>query len=254
MQAIKHFVSKAGLDIQGVGQKWIEQLVTAERVTSPVDLFTLRVEELLGFERMGEVLAEKFVTAFERARQEATLPRLISALGIRHVGEQTARLLAGQYADMDALGMATAEELTRLPDVGPEVAASVRSFFESESNRAMLRRFRELGLWPVQTRVENAAPQGTLSGKKVLFTGTLSISRAAAQKLAEAAGAEIAGSVTKKLDYLVVGADPGGKLEKARKYHVTILDEDAFMALIRPEREDAVALSGYSGTEQARLL
>ncbi len=254
MQAIKHFVSKAGLDIQGIGQKWIEQLVTAGRVTSPADLFTLRVEELLGFERMGEVLAEKFVAAFGRALQEATLPRLISALGIRHVGEQTARLLAGHYADMDALGAATAEELTRLPDVGPEVAASVRSFFESESNRALLGRFRKLGLWPVQAHVESAEPLGVLAGKKILFTGTLSLPRAAAQKLAEAAGAEIAGSVTKKLDYLVVGAEPGSKLEKARKYNVAVLDEDAFMALIHPEKEGAVSPSAYSGSEQGRLL
>lgn len=254
MQAIKHFVSKAGLDIQGIGQKWIEQLVRAGRVVSPADLFTLRVEELLGFERMGEVLAEKFVAAFERARKEATLSRLISALGIRHVGEQTARLLAAHYIDMDALGAASAEELTRLSDVGPEVAASIRSFFESESNRILLERFKALELWPVQAREEVAGRQGVLAGKKVLFTGTLSFPRAEARKMAEAAGAEIAGSVTKKLDYLIVGADPGSKLEKARKYNVAVLDEAAFMALMQQDAEYAAGATAYSGMEQGRLL
>ena len=134
LRAITHFVSKAGLDVQGVGQKWIEQLVTSGRVQSPADLFTLTAQELLGFERMGEVLAQKFVDALDAARHTADLRRLISALGIRHVGEQTARTLAGHFCDLDALENASAATLQALPDVGPEVASSIRNFFDSPVN------------------------------------------------------------------------------------------------------------------------
>ncbi|MGE9986267.1 NAD-dependent DNA ligase LigA [Desulfovibrio sp. SGI.169] len=240
LRAISHFVSKAGLDIQGVGQKWVEQLVKSGRVQSPADLFTLKAEELLGFERMGETLAQKFVDALEDARHTAVLSRLISALGIRHVGEQTARLLAGRFPDLDALGRADAETLQALPDVGPEVAASIRNFFESPANRAQLARFREVGLWPQSSRTPseeagNALKEeqkGPLLGKNVLFTGALSLSRGRAQRLAETAGAALAGSVNRKLDYLIVGDKPGGKLDKARALGVAVLDEAGFRALL----------------------
>ena len=238
LRAISHFVSKAGLDIQGVGQKWIAQLVTSGRVQSPADLFTLKAEELLDFERMGEVLARKFVDALDEARHTATLPRLISALGIRHVGEQTARLLAGHFRDLDDLGRADAETLQALPDVGPEVAASIRNFYESPANRAQLERFREMGLWPLSpladaNSAETAQTQvGPLQGKNILFTGTLSLQRGKAQHLAEAAGAIPAGSVNKKLDFLVVGDKPGSKLDKARTLGIAVLDEAGFRELL----------------------
>lgn len=232
MQAIKHFVSKAGLDIQGIGQKWIEQLVSVGRVISPADLFTLRVDELLGFERMGEVLAQKFVDAFDSARQHSTLPRLIAALGIRHVGEQTARVLSRNFADLDALSAASPEVLTALPDVGPEVSASIVSFFESDSNRKLLQSFKELGLWPVRAAADATAVL-PLQGKKVLFTGSLSMSRSEAKRLAEQAGAEVMGSVSGKLDYLIVGAEAGSKLAKAQQLGVTIVDESAFQQLLQ---------------------
>lgn len=232
MQVIKHFVSKAGLDIQGIGQKWIEQLVSAGRVTSPADLFTLRVDELLGFERMGEVLAHKFVDAFAAARQQSTLPRLIAALGIRHVGEQTARVLAQNFADLDELSTASPEALTALSDVGPEVAGSIHAFFASESNRHMLQRCKELGLWPVRQSTVSAIAL-PLQGKKLLFTGTLGMSRSEAKKLAEQAGAEVMGAVSGKLDYLVVGEEAGSKLEKAQKLGITIVNEAEFQALVK---------------------
>lgn len=231
MQAIKHFVSKAGLDIQGIGQKWIEQLVSTGRVVSPADLFTLRVDELLAFERMGEVLAQKFVDAFGAARQQSSLPRLIAALGIRHVGEQTARVLANNVADLDALSHATVEQLTALPDVGPEVASSIIAFFESDSNRHLLQRFKDLGLWPERVSASSSATL-PLHGKKVLFTGTLTMSRSEAKKLAEQAGGEVMGAVSSKLDYLVVGEDAGSKLAKARQLGIQILNEAAFQRLL----------------------
>lgn len=237
LRSITHFVSKAGLDIPGVGQKWIEQLVTSGRVQSPADLFTLTVQELLGFERMGEVLAQKFVDALDSARHAATLQRLVSALGIRHVGEQTARTLAGRFRDLDELENASVESLLALPDVGPEVASSIRNFFDSPANRELLSRLKEKGLWPQGAGSAEAQvvqmPQGPLAGKTILFTGTISVPRGEAQKWAESAGAVPLGSVSKKLDYLVAGEKAGSKLEKARSLGVAVLDETEFRNLLR---------------------
>ncbi len=229
MQSIKHFVSKAGLGILGIGQKWIEQLVKANRVQTVADLFTLSVDDLLEFERMGEVLAAKFVTAFAKAKQDATLARFISALGIRHVGEQTARMLAKYYKNMQELSKASLDELMALPDVGPEVAASIRTFFESESNKALLANLRALGLDPQREEANQAS--GVLSGKKILFTGTLTMPRSKATAMAVQAGAEVVSAVSKKLDYLVAGEAAGSKLEKAEKLGVNIINEIEFAIL-----------------------
>lgn len=239
LRSICHFVSKAGLDVQGVGQKWMEQLVSSGHVTSPEQLFRLTVQDLLPFDRMGDVLAQKIVDAFDDARHNATLARLISALGIRHVGEQTARMLAAHFHDMDALAAADTQRLLELPDVGPEVASSIRSFFESPANQHMLAGLREAGLWPVAAPEPAAAGgEGPLQGKKILFTGTLSMPRGKAKQLAEAAGAVVLGSVSKKLDILVVGEDPGSKLEKAQSLGIAVLDEAAFLGLLA-DRTDA---------------
>ena len=236
LRAITHFVSKAGLDIQGVGEKWVEQLVQAGRVQSPADLFTLSEADLLGFERMGETLARKFLAALGKARTTATLTRLICALGIRHVGEQTARLLASRFHDLDELSAATTDTLLALPDIGPEVAASIRYFFETPANRVVLERLRELGLWPVSADASLAEPaarkETPLSGKTILFTGTIFLPRGRAQALAEAAGAIPASSVSKKLDYLVAGEKPGSKLAKAEALGITVLDGEGFRRLL----------------------
>ncbi len=229
MQSIKHFVSKAGLDIQGIGQKWIEQLVTLGRVQNVADLFTLSVDELLELERMGEVLAKKFVAAFEHAKQDASLARFISALGIRHVGEQTARMLARHYNNMQELSRANMDELMALPDVGPEVAASIIDFFESESNKSLLKSLGELGLDPISQA--GSISGAALSGKKVLFTGSLSMPRAKATAMALQAGAEVVSAVSKKLDFLVAGEAAGSKLEKAKALGLTIISEDEFKML-----------------------
>ena len=236
MRSIVHFVSKAGLDVQGVGAKWVEKLIEAGRVKTPADLFTLRVDELLGFERMGEVLAAKFVEAFEEARHTATLARFIAALGIRQVGEQTARTLAEHFDDMDALERAATDELMDLPDIGPEVAASIRAFVAHEANRELLERFRTLGLWP-RRDMGAERPETPLSGKKMLFTGSLSRPREEFQRMVERAGAVVMSGVSKKLDYLVVGDNPGSKLTKARELGVRILDEPALMQLLGGENQ-----------------
>lgn len=232
-QSISHFVSKAGLDIEGLGQRWTELLVASGRVKNPADLFTLTVPELLRYERMGTRLAGKLVAALDTARREATLQRLICALGIRHVGEQTAKTLAAAYQDLDSLQQAESEELQQLHDIGPEVASSIRAFFTDASNRLLLQRLHEQGLWPVRHEKAVLSDSGALAGKKILFTGTLSIPRARARILAEQAGAEIVGSVSRKLDLLVAGENPGSKLDKARRLGIDIVDETGFMALIQ---------------------
>ncbi len=240
LQSIKHFVSKAGLDVQGIGQKWIEQWVQTGLVKSPADLFSLDENHLLKFDRMGEVLAEKMVASFAEAKEKATLAKLINALGIRHIGAQTAKLLAKHYAHMDDLAKAKAEELMALPDIGPEMAASLEKYFQSESNIHLLARFKSLGLDP-QNATVNAShgALSPLSGKKVLFTGTLSMARHDATSKAEAAGAEVLGSVSKKLDYLVAGENAGSKLEKAQKLGITILSEGEFLEKCQTSKKTA---------------
>ncbi len=241
LQSIKHFVSKAGLDVQGIGQKWIEQLVKKGLVKSPADLFTLQEDILLKFDRMGEVLAEKFVAAFAEAKEKATLAKFINALGIRHVGAQTAKLLARNYPNMDALAMVKAEEFMQLPDIGPEMAASLEGYFQSESNKHLLSRLKELGLDPqvvasnTQASTEASTAISPLAGKKILFTGTLSMARHEAAAKAEEVGAEIMGSISKKLDYLVAGENAGSKLEKAQKLGITVLSEEEFLTLCQQE-------------------
>jgi len=241
VQALIHFVSKAGLDIQGIGREWIEKLAQLGIVNSPADLFALTEGDLLGLEGMGEVLAKKFVDALDAARREATLARFICALGIRHVGEQTARMLSGRFRDIGALAAYFADldpampdgkaKLDALPDVGPKVAQSIRAFFADEGTQRQLDRLRACGLWPMQ-EIEDGQPPGALAGARVLFTGTLSRPRPEFQKMAEAAGAEIAGSVSGKLTYLIVGENPGSKLEKARALGISVLDEAAFRDLL----------------------
>jgi len=239
MGSLVFFVSKAGLDIEGVGKRWIEILVERGMVKSPADLFLLTQEDLLPLERMGEKLAENFVTAIREARQKATLAKVIGGLGIRQVGTQTARTLAARYADLDALANAQTDELQTLPDIGPEVAGSIRAFFDNPANRELIARFKALGLWPVRAKADGAEEsgmRGPLAGKRILFTGTLAnLPRGKAEALAEAAGAVIAGSVSKKLDYLVVGEDPGSKLDKARALGVRILSQDEFTRLMAGE-------------------
>jgi DNA ligase (NAD+) len=234
-RGMSHFVSKAGLDMQGVGQKWVEKLVDEGIVTSPVDLFTLRVSDLLQFERMGAKSAEKFIQAVGTAKKGAMLHRLIGALGIRHVGEQTARTLAANFADLDGLAAATRETLTGLPDVGPEVAGAIRSFFQQESTKELLTRFKEIDLWPLQEKVDEAeAGALPLAGKKFIFTGSLPVGRKEAEALVEKLGGNCMKSISAKLDYVVAGEKAGSKLAKAEKLGLTVLDYEEFLSLVEP--------------------
>jgi DNA ligase (NAD+) len=255
-EAVRHFVSKAGLDVQGLGDKLVERLLDAGRLNDPAALFRLQEKDLLDLERMGKKAAAKVLKALDEARKKTTLPRLLAALGIRHVGEQTAKALAREFGSMEALTAAEADDLRRVRDVGPEAAASIRDFFASPGNRELLRALKEAGLCPA----EETSPSGTdpspssggeahpdketgnagaqparpspLAGKTVLFTGTLpSLGRREASRLAEEAGATLAGSVSARLDYLVAGDNPGSKLAKAEAAGVAILAEADFLRL-----------------------
>jgi DNA ligase (NAD+) len=234
-EAIKFFASKGGLDIQGIGARWIEEFVDKGLVKTFADLFRLKKENLLVLDRMGEKSADNFLASLENARQNSALPRLIAALGIRHVGEQTAKALAGRFRTMDALMDATYDILQTVPDVGPEVAEAICQYFDTPGNRKLLEELKAIGLWPVIEESPVRHDGGPLGGKTLLFTGALSRSRVEAEKLAEEAGGRIVSGVSRKLDYLVVGDSPGSKLRKAEELGVTVLDENAFFALVKGE-------------------
>jgi DNA ligase (NAD+) len=236
-RGISYFVSKSGLDIEGLGAKWVQALIDQGLVKTPADLFDLTESDLRPLERMAEKSAANFVAAVDAAKRAATLPRLIAALGIRQVGTRTARTLAEHFTDLDALGAATVEDLTALPDVGPEVARAIREFFDNAENRHLLARFKAINLWPVSVikPVDPAIPAAVtpFTGKRFLFTGALpDLARDKAQALVEGAGGKVVGSVSKKLDYLVAGADPGSKLAKAQALGVAILSPAQFAAML----------------------
>ena len=244
-RGISYFVSKAGLDIEGLGAKWVQALIDQGLVKTPADLFSLTEADVLPLERMAEKSAANLVAAVAVARQAATLPRLIAALGIRQVGTRTARTLAEHFTDLDALGAATAEELTALPDIGPEVAGAIREFFDNAANHQLLARFKEIGLWPVNVPkpVDPDAPAAVtpFSGKRFLFTGALpDLSRDKAQALVEGAGGKVVSAVSKKLDYLVAGAEPGTKLAKAQALGVTVLSPEQFAAMLAELRVETL--------------
>jgi DNA ligase (NAD+) len=235
---IVHFVSKAGLAIDGVGEKIVQRLVDEKYLISPAGLFMLTPRDLLLLDRMGAVSATNFVTAVENARQNATLAKFISALGIEDVGEQTAKELARRFADMDELAAADEAELVKLRDVGPKVAASIRAFFANEGNQHMLERFKMFGVWPRGGTPDNAASL-PLHGKTFFFTGGItdgatSLSRDKAKALVEGLGASALGSVSAKVSFVVAGEKATAhKVAKARDLGLLVLDSAQFLDMLR---------------------
>ena len=233
-QGLAFFVSKAGLDIEGIGGKWIEQLLDRQRIQSPTDLFTLTIDDLLPLERMGAKLAERFLAAIQEAKAQATLAKLISALGIRLIGEEASRTLAECFEDLDALARAKPEELTRLNGVGAKMAESLQAFFSNEKNQMLINQFKEIGLWPrsggVQSLDEAMRP---LAGKRLLFTGSIEgMPRADAEHLVTEAGGIVVKAASSKVDYVVLGNDPGGKLDKARTLGLKIITWQELLGLM----------------------
>ncbi|KAB1441201.1 NAD-dependent DNA ligase LigA [Pseudodesulfovibrio senegalensis] len=233
-QWLIHFASKAGLDMEGVGKRWIERLAHDGVISSPADIFELGKADLLKYGGMGDVSAAKFVAAIEKARLNAPMWRLIAGLGIRHVGEQTARNLAEAYRDLDALAAASREELQEIEDVGEKVADSVRTFMHSETARQLLERFRKIGFWPTagQSGAKDAKDL-PLADKVFIFTGSLgTLSRSRAHALVEERGGKAVKSISSKVDYVVAGEKAGSKLGKAEKLGLEIIDLPTFMNMI----------------------
>ena len=230
MGAILHFASRHALDIDGLGDKLVQQLVDRELVSTVADLYSLTREQLVALERMGEKSADNLLAAFDLSRN-TTLPRFLYALGISQVGEVTAAQLAAHFGDLAPLMSADEEALQQVPDVGPVVARSIAHFFQQTHNREVIDALIAAGLhWPAVEVVRGDTP---LSGRTYVITGTLeSMSRDEAKKALQALGAKVSGSVSKKTTAVVVGADPGSKYDKARDLGVEILDEAALLNLI----------------------
>ncbi|MEZ5613840.1 MAG: NAD-dependent DNA ligase LigA [Rhodocyclaceae bacterium] len=236
-QAILHFASRKAMDIEGLGEKLVDQLVERELVNSVADLYDperVNAGALAQLERMGEKSALNLVEAIERSK-DTTLSRLVYALGIRNVGEATARDLARHFGSIEKLMAAGIGELQRVPDVGPVVAESVAGFFAEAHNREVIARLQAAG---VHGRAEapRAGSRAVLQGLTFVLTGTLpTLTRDEAAALIGAAGGKVSGSVSKKTSYVVAGADAGSKLDKARALGVTVLDEDNLRRLLATE-------------------
>lgn len=234
-EGLKHFASRLALDIEGLGDKLVEQLVEAELVADASDLFALSVEQLAGLERMGEKSATNLVAALEQSKN-TTLARFIYALGVREVGEATAQNLASAFGSLAGLQAADLEALEAVPDVGPIVAAHVFAFISEQKNQELLQRLVDAGLqWPDVPIVSAAEPQaaGPLAGQTWVLTGTLEVMpRGDAKQALQALGAKVAGSVSKKTTYVVAGPGAGSKLAKAEALAVTVLDEATLVAVL----------------------
>ena len=230
-ESIKHWGGKQALDIDGLGDKRVDQLVDTGLVRDVAGLYDLAAESVAGLERMAEKSAANLIDAIAGSK-EASLARLIYGLGIRHVGRATADTLAAEFGSLDAVGAADTERLLAVSDVGPEVAASIVQWFASHENRALLRRLRAHGIDPITETAPAAG--GRLEGKTVVITGELeSMKRTEAEELVRREGGKAAASVSSKTEYLVVGANPGAsKTRGAEKHGTAILDEKAFLNLI----------------------
>ncbi|MEE4296072.1 MAG: NAD-dependent DNA ligase LigA, partial [Wenzhouxiangella sp.] len=230
-RAIEHFASRSAMDIEGLGSKLVAQLVDANLVQSPADLFTLKAETLQQLERMGEKSAENLVAAIAASR-ETTLPRLLFALGIREVGEVTAVQLARHFGTLEALSLADADQLAAVPDVGPVVAGHILAFFAEPHNLAVIRDLADAGVtYPEETRVEPR--ELPLSGCTYVLTGSFeTMTRSQARTALEEQGAKVTSSVSKKTTAVIAGSEPGSKMDKAKALKIPTLDEEALQSLL----------------------
>jgi len=229
-QALVHFAHRRALDIEGLGEKIVDQLVDHHLVRTPADLYRLGFAALANLERMGDKSADNLIQAINKSRN-TTLARFIFALGIRHVGETTAKDLANHYGSVHALMEASLEDLLMVNDVGPVVANSIVSFMQEAHNREVIEQLLASGL---QLTVEEKEISAAVIGKTFVLTGTFpTLTRDAAKELLEKAGAKVAGSVSKKTDYVVAGTDAGSKLTKAEELGIAVIDEAAMLDLLK---------------------
>jgi DNA ligase (NAD+) len=230
-QALLHFAQRRAMDIEGLGEKLVDQMVEGNVIKTLPDLYRLGLNALASLERMADKSAQNLLAALEQSKH-TTLPRFLFGLGIRHVGEATAKDLARHFGGLDAIMDAGVEQLLEVPDVGPVVAESIHTFFRQSHNREVVEQLRACGVTWEEGAPAKRAPK-PLAGKTIVLTGTLpTLSRDEAKDLLEAAGAKVAGSVSKKTDYVIAGAEAGSKLDKARELGVTVLDEDGLRALL----------------------
>lgn len=241
-EALKHFVSRRALDVEGMGDKIIDQLVEKEYVHTPADLFQLTPGKLTGLDRMGPKSAQNVVDALEKSK-ETTFARFLYALGIREVGEATAAGLAAHFGTIEALEQASIDDLQKVPDVGIVVATHVRNFFAEESNREVIAQLRKEGVrWPAPVVVNAEEIDSPFAGKTVVLTGSLSqLSRDEAKAQLVALGAKVAGSVSKKTDLVIAGEAAGSKLAKAQELGIAVIDENEMLRLLGESRGERSA-------------
>lgn len=230
-ESIKHFASRRAMDIEGLGDKLVEQLVDTQMINDVADLYSLSVEQLAGLERMGEKSAQNLVAALQKSKS-TTLPRFIYSLGIREVGEATARNLAMHFGRLDAMLKADTEALEHVPDVGPVVARSIRTFDEQKHNRDVIDKLLKAGVHWENIAVRPADKQ-PLQGVSVVLTGSLSMPRNEAKDRLQALGAKVSGSVSKKTTLVIAGAEAGSKLVKAEELGLKVVDEAALQRLLQ---------------------
>jgi len=233
-EALRHFASRRALDIEGLGERMIEQLVERDQVKSPADLYALTVPQLAQLERMGEKSAANLLAAIEKSKQ-TTLPRVLYGLGIRDVGEATALALARHFGSLERLMSADERTIQQVPDVGPVVAAHIAAFFASEEHLRVIKALRDKGVtWPDLEPAPRST--GSLTGRTFVITGTLSsMTREQAQEALTARGAKVTASVSKKTSYIVAGGEAGSKLARAEELGVPVLDEQQFLELLRSD-------------------
>jgi len=231
-ESLQHFAGRHAMDIDGLGEALVDQLVDKGLVKDVADLYSLRLEDLVALERMGEKSASNLLREIEESRK-AELAAVIFAIGIPFVGERTAQLLADHFGSLDKLAAAGEDELDAVNEIGSKTAGGIANFFREEHNRKVLDKLRRAGLRFEQEKKRKAGQ--ALAGKTFVLTGTLlTYSREEAQKVIEEAGGRVTGSVSKKTDYVVVGAEPGSKLDKARSLGVKTLDEAGLLGLLKP--------------------
>jgi DNA ligase (NAD+) len=230
-QALLHFAQRRAVEVDGLGDKLVDQLVDSGVVRTLPDLYRLGLTALASLDRMADKTAQNIVLALEKSKT-TTLPRFLFGLGIRHVGEATAKALARHFGNLDGIMQASEAQLLQVADVGPIVAQSIRLFFEQAHNREVVEQLRACGLnWPEGEPVPMASLP--LVGKTFVLTGTFpTLSREDAKAMLEAAGAKVAGSVSKNTDYVVAGEEAGSKLAKATELGVPVLDEDQMKAML----------------------
>ena len=229
-QSILHFVGRGVMDIDGMGDVLVDQLVTRGLIKSVADIYDLTLEQLVSLERMGQKSAEKVLKNIEASRQQP-LPRVLNGLGIPFVGERTAQILADTFGSLDAIMGADEEALQQAEEVGPKVSESIRQFFHEPRNRELVQRLRKAGLTFTHTIRKKTG--GALAGKVFVLTGTLpNLAREEAKAKIESAGGKVTGSPSKKTDYVVAGADPGSKLDKANELGIAVIDEEKLLALL----------------------